>query len=103
MLVQFQPPRPHRGWQLIQAVDYGPACPQPTRFTGATKGVRDMDEDCLYLNVFTPNVSHLNFLNNYMFLFYHSYQNKTKTSLFFCLHQGYVRTNPRELMDIIRP
>lgn len=53
----FQPPRPHRGWQLIQAVDYGPSCPQPTRFTGATKGVRDMDEDCLYLNVFSPTVS----------------------------------------------
>lgn len=26
---RFKPPRPHRGWQLMQAVDYGPACPQP--------------------------------------------------------------------------
>lgn len=52
-----QPPRQHPGWQLLQAVDWGPACPQPTRFTGATKGIRDMDEDCLYLNIFSPNVS----------------------------------------------
>jgi len=48
-----------RGWQLIQAVDWGPACPQPSEYTGATKGVRDVDEDCLYLNVFTPSVSML--------------------------------------------
>lgn len=53
---RFKPPRPHRGWQLLQAVDYGPACPQPVRYTGHTKGVNDMDEDCLYLNIFTPKV-----------------------------------------------
>ncbi|XP_076290368.1 carboxyl ester lipase-like protein Gli isoform X1 [Lasioglossum baleicum] len=51
---RFRPPRPHRGWQLLQAVDWGPACPQPSAYTGATKGVKDVDEDCLYLNVFTP-------------------------------------------------
>lgn len=54
---RFKPPRPHRGWQLLQAVDFGPACPQPTRYTGATKGIRDMDEDCLYLNVYSPNTA----------------------------------------------
>lgn len=52
---RFKPPRPHRGWQLLQAVDFGPACPQPVIYTGATKGIRDMDEDCLYLNVYSPN------------------------------------------------
>uniref|UniRef100_A0AAG5DBH6 Carboxylesterase type B domain-containing protein n=1 Tax=Anopheles atroparvus TaxID=41427 RepID=A0AAG5DBH6_ANOAO len=52
---RFKPPRQHRGWQLVQAVDYGPACPQPVQYTGATKGIRDMDEDCLYLNIFSPN------------------------------------------------
>uniref|UniRef100_A0A2M4BC65 Putative gliotactin n=1 Tax=Anopheles marajoara TaxID=58244 RepID=A0A2M4BC65_9DIPT len=52
---RFKPPRQHRGWQLVQAVDYGPACPQPVKYTGATKGIRDMDEDCLYLNIFSPN------------------------------------------------
>lgn len=51
---RFKPPRLHRGWQLLQAVDFGPACPQPVRYTGATKGIRDMDEDCLYLNVYSP-------------------------------------------------
>uniref|UniRef100_A0A1A9WVZ6 Carboxylesterase type B domain-containing protein n=1 Tax=Glossina brevipalpis TaxID=37001 RepID=A0A1A9WVZ6_9MUSC len=51
---RFKPPRLHRGWQLIQAVDFGPACPQPIRFTGTSKGVNDMDEDCLYLNIFSP-------------------------------------------------
>lgn len=54
---RFKPPRPHRGWQLLQAVDFGPACPQPVRYTGATKGIMDMDEDCLYLNVYSPKVS----------------------------------------------
>lgn len=63
---RLKPPRPHRGWQLLQAVDFGPACPQPFRFTGATKGIRDVDEDCLYLNVYSPNVSH--FCCLYMFL-----------------------------------
>ncbi|XP_015598992.1 acetylcholinesterase isoform X2 [Cephus cinctus] len=53
---RFRPPRQHRGWQLLQAVDWGPACPQPSRYTGATKGVRDVDEDCLYLNIFTPRI-----------------------------------------------
>lgn len=53
----FQPPRWHKGWRLLQAVDFGPACPQPIIYTGATKGVRDMDEDCLYLNIYAPTVS----------------------------------------------
>ncbi|XP_037909461.1 cholinesterase isoform X3 [Hermetia illucens] len=51
---RFKPPRLHRGWQLLQAVDFGPACPQHVRHVGATKGIRDMDEDCLYLNVYSP-------------------------------------------------
>ncbi|KAF7273692.1 hypothetical protein GWI33_013605 [Rhynchophorus ferrugineus] len=54
---RFKPPRLHRGWQIVQAVDYGPACPQPARYTGVTTGVRDMDEDCLYLNIFAPNIN----------------------------------------------
>ncbi|XP_044006452.1 neuroligin-4, X-linked isoform X3 [Aphidius gifuensis] len=53
---RFKPPIPPSPWQLMQAVDWGPACPQPSNYTGATKGVRDVDEDCLYLNVFSPNV-----------------------------------------------
>ncbi|XP_022901163.1 cholinesterase isoform X2 [Onthophagus taurus] len=51
---RFRPPRWHKGWQNIQAVDFGPACPQPTMYTGAQNGIRDMHEDCLYLNIYTP-------------------------------------------------
>ncbi|PSN30280.1 hypothetical protein C0J52_25524 [Blattella germanica] len=54
---RFRPPRRHVGAQLIQAVDFGPACPQPSRYFGATKGIRTLDEDCLYLNVYTPSTS----------------------------------------------
>ncbi|XP_029681077.1 acetylcholinesterase isoform X1 [Formica exsecta] len=66
---RFKPPRPHRGWQLLQAVDWGPACPQPSEYTGATKGVRDVDEDCLYLNIFTPSVGS-GLANKYAVMFY---------------------------------
>ena len=55
----FQPPRPHRGWQSYDAVDWAPVCPQPVRFVGATKNAPLMDEDCLYLNVYTPTVNKL--------------------------------------------
>ncbi|XP_037073982.1 neuroligin-like protein glit-1, partial [Pollicipes pollicipes] len=54
---RFKPPRARPGWQRWLALDYGPACPQPARFVGAGRGVREVDEDCLYLNVFTPQVS----------------------------------------------
>ncbi|XP_014480314.1 PREDICTED: acetylcholinesterase isoform X2 [Dinoponera quadriceps] len=66
---RFKPPRPHRGWNLLQAVDWGPACPQPSEYTGATKGIRDVDEDCLYLNIFTPNVG-AGLANKYAVMFY---------------------------------
>ncbi|XP_056646236.1 neuroligin-like protein glit-1 isoform X1 [Diorhabda sublineata] len=54
---RFKPPRLHRGWQIMQAVDFGPACPQPIKYTGVNFGIRDVDEDCLYLNVFTPDIT----------------------------------------------
>ncbi|KAL5236265.1 hypothetical protein ACI65C_003675 [Semiaphis heraclei] len=52
---RFRPPRPHKGWQLHQAVDFGSACPQPAIYTGITKGVPKVDEDCLFLNIFMPS------------------------------------------------
>ncbi|CAG0925165.1 unnamed protein product [Notodromas monacha] len=55
--LRFKPPRPHKGWQLWQATDFGPACPQPARHVGGAQNVWEMDEDCLYLNVYTPSVS----------------------------------------------
>jgi len=51
---RFKPPRAKRAWSIWDAVDFGPACPQPIQYVGATKGVRYMNEDCLYLNIFTP-------------------------------------------------
>ena len=51
---RLMPPRPHRGWQSYDAVDWAPVCPQPIKYVGATKNSPIMDEDCLYLNVFTP-------------------------------------------------
>ncbi|KAK7871831.1 hypothetical protein R5R35_006430 [Gryllus longicercus] len=54
---RLRPPRPHRGWKVLQAVDFGPACPQHSRHTGATKRIRDMDEDCLYLNIYSPSTA----------------------------------------------
>uniref|UniRef100_A0A2S2QV92 Neuroligin-4, X-linked n=1 Tax=Sipha flava TaxID=143950 RepID=A0A2S2QV92_9HEMI len=56
---RFRPPRPHKGWQLYQAVDFGPACPQPATYTGFTKGVPKVDEDCLYLNIFMPSTDNV--------------------------------------------
>ena len=51
---RLMPPRPHKGWQTYDAVDWAPVCPQPIKYVGATKNSPVMDEDCLYLNVFTP-------------------------------------------------
>lgn len=53
---RLMPPRPHRGWQSYDAVDWAPVCPQPIKYVGATKNSPIMEEDCLYLNVFTPTV-----------------------------------------------
>ncbi|XP_043212521.1 carboxylesterase 3-like, partial [Amphibalanus amphitrite] len=51
---RLKPPRAHPGWQRLQALDFGPACPQPAKYVGPGRGVREVDEDCLYLNVYTP-------------------------------------------------
>ena len=53
---RLMPPRPHRGWKTYEAVDWAPVCPQPIKYVGALKNAPLMDEDCLFLNVFTPTV-----------------------------------------------
>ena len=35
-------------------MDWAPVCPQPIKYVGVVKNAPVMDEDCLYLNVFTP-------------------------------------------------
>ncbi|UYV81750.1 Gli, partial [Cordylochernes scorpioides] len=41
-------------WKLANQQDYQLACPQHYQYYGQELGVRDISEDCLYLNVFTP-------------------------------------------------
>ncbi|KAF0313426.1 Neuroligin-3 [Amphibalanus amphitrite] len=66
---RFKPPRAHPGWQTLPALDFGPACPQPARYVGVQHGIRQVAEDCLYLNVYTPSISS-NVRDKYAVLFY---------------------------------
>lgn len=51
-LNRWKPPRrADQSSGTTQALDYGPACLQPTRSSGASLRT---DEDCLFLNVWTP-------------------------------------------------
>ena len=51
--LRWKPPRPAQPWQGARACDrFAPACPQPDSLTGQSVGRQD--EDCLYLNVWTP-------------------------------------------------
>ncbi|KAK7602540.1 hypothetical protein V9T40_008129 [Parthenolecanium corni] len=53
---RFKPPRPPPAWQSLYAADYGPICPQPIKSViTANKRAVVMNEDCLYLNIFTPS------------------------------------------------
>ena len=52
--LRFRPPQPHPGWQgSYLARSFKPACPQPT---GSSSVRTSMSEDCLYLNVWTPEL-----------------------------------------------
>jgi len=54
--LRWREPQPVAAWNDVrQATEYGPACPQPTaKIQGAGAG-GPQSEDCLYLNVWTPN------------------------------------------------
>lgn len=52
--LRFQLPQPMSHWGSLVADKYRPACPQPQKYTGQDRGVGMTDEDCLYLNIFTP-------------------------------------------------
>lgn len=52
--LRFQLPQPMSHFGQLAADKYRPACPQPSKYTGQERGISMTDEDCLYLNIFTP-------------------------------------------------
>ncbi len=55
--LRWKPSKKHEPWtNVLQAKAYGPQCAQVTTL-GLFAGPANNNEDCLYLNVFTPNVN----------------------------------------------
>lgn len=55
--LRWQPPQPYPRWtQTLNATQFGPTCAQITTL-GVFAGPANNNEDCLYLNVFTPKVN----------------------------------------------
>lgn len=53
--LRWRPPQPPASWDGIRACDeYGPACPQPAGLDTSFFPLGETDEDCLFLNVWTP-------------------------------------------------
>jgi carboxylesterase type B len=57
--LRFKPPQPPDHWGAIEAIEFRPSCPQPIQFTGAAKMIFRIDEDCLFMNIYTPYASSL--------------------------------------------
>lgn len=54
--LRWRPPQPHQPWsQVLNATKFGPICLQTT--TTPYSGPANENEDCLYLNVFTPQIN----------------------------------------------
>jgi para-nitrobenzyl esterase len=56
--LRWRPPQPPAAWEGVRLCDqFGPSCPQP-KMTGIYRGADGpTDEDCLYLNIWTPATS----------------------------------------------
>lgn len=67
---RFKPPRHVPNWYSTwQGLDYQSACPQNLKYIGTSNHIRNIHEDCLYLNIFSPSVS-ITVNNQYPVLFY---------------------------------
>lgn len=55
--LRFKPPQPPDHWGALETIEFRPSCPQPIEFTGAAKMIFRIDEDCLYMNIYTPYAS----------------------------------------------
>ncbi|WP_134486013.1 carboxylesterase/lipase family protein [Methylocella tundrae] len=54
--LRWMPPKPHAPWtNVLKATAFGPTCAQITTL-GVFAGPANNNEDCLYINVFTPNL-----------------------------------------------
>jgi para-nitrobenzyl esterase len=52
--LRWRAPQPPEEWRGVHdATAFAPSCPQKIVFTGGPQ-----DEDCLYLNVYTPTLNH---------------------------------------------
>lgn len=55
---RWRPPQPVAPWTEVRdATTFSPACPQPPRPIPAIQSVGETNEDCLYLNVWTPELA----------------------------------------------
>ncbi|XP_054708700.1 cholinesterase-like [Uloborus diversus] len=54
--LRFRPPQVHPTFNMKRTLQFKSACPQPSQYTGLKTGIIDTNEDCLYLNIFSPSV-----------------------------------------------
>jgi para-nitrobenzyl esterase len=56
--LRWRPPQPVVPWQGVrEATEFSASCPQPDRPDRRLPEIRNTDEDCLYLNVWTPGLA----------------------------------------------
>ncbi|RWS27463.1 neuroligin-4: Y-linked-like protein [Leptotrombidium deliense] len=52
--LRFKPPQPPLNWGVIDASKFKPPCTQSRNYTGKDRMIPFIDEDCLYLNIYSP-------------------------------------------------